>query len=68
MVDETEWKWELSKGGGSVLAYSEKGDRKCDHGSVLKGMTPDNWVDAIWNRSSDAGVTSKDVADWIKSS
>lgn len=66
MVDGTEWKWEIGKGGGFVLAYSEKGERKCDHGSVLKGMTPDDFDDAIWDRSSDAGVTPKDVADWLR--
>jgi len=42
VVNGVQWVWKLGAR-GHVLAYDEFGDRKCEHASKIKGITPDEW-------------------------
>lgn len=58
------WKWFCGRGG--VVAFSEKGERKFEWASTIKGISPDAWDRGHWKKSGDGALTPGDVAKWLK--
>ena len=67
LVGEVIWRFKVGK--QSVIAYSEHGERLCEHCYVLKGLhSPDIYDRGQWKKTSDGMITPKDVHTWIKGS
>jgi len=61
----TTWKWRM--GQSSVIAYSDKGERRCEKAWKIKGIHPNDWERGQWKRSQDGAVTPSDVVKWLSS-
>lgn len=63
-VAGTQWRWRCGSY-GTVVAYSEHGDRRCDSGWKIRGMDPDTFYRGRWKRTSDGMIRPSDVEKWL---
>ena len=63
-VAGTKWRWRCGRG-GNVIAYSERGERRCAGAWAIRGMDPDTFDRGQWKRTSDGMVRPSDVAKWL---
>jgi len=62
VVNGVQWVWKLGAG-NNVLAYNEFGDRKCEHASRIKGVTPDEWDRGQWKKCS--RLLPSEISKWL---
>jgi len=65
VVDGVQWKYAVPRF-GSILAYSERGDRLCDYDNVVAHLDPDVFDRGKWKRTYDGTITPKMIAQWIR--
>jgi hypothetical protein len=66
IVNGVAWKWTCSRQ-GSVLAYSEKGDRLLGKAWKIKGLGSSDAFDrGQYKKTSDGALYPNEVEKWIK--
>ena len=65
VVDGVKWKWRVGKRCGTV-AYSEHGERRLTHASIIKGISYDTFDRGQWKGTMDGMITPADIAEWLK--
>lgn len=64
VVDRVRWKYRVTK--GSVVAYSEHGERRCSPSGEVKGLSPGAFERGQWKRTTDGMICPSDVAKWLR--
>ena len=66
IVDGILWKYIVPDFSGSIVAYSELGDRLCNYDHIIAHMDPDVFDRGKWKRTCDGSITPKMIAKWIR--
>lgn len=67
VVDGENWRWRCGRG-GTVVAYSEAGERRQSTAWTIKGVNdPEGFARGQWKRTSDGMLKPAEVTAWILS-
>lgn len=64
VVDRVRWVYRVTR--GSVVAYSESGERRCSPAWEVRGLSPGAFERGQWKRTADGKVCPSDIARWLR--